>query len=314
MPDQQQDALMLERLAAVDDPIFYTSPGELLAQAAEEERRRAAGPRIRMVKAPRPAPAPDQESEASRSSAPAIGGARLPAPGDTVNLDDETQWWRKDAASGPGPEPAAAPAATPAQVNLQKDNAQPAAPSEEEVQEEEAEEEDGRDTPTQNSRLRALAFNAVAAGAGYGTGLVTLIGRVYPFADEDPTSAIALVFAAVGAYAGWKLICSTAVSMILPGTILRACAVITPAWAALLGYRMASAATAWLAEKGAPIGLGTSSVALVTTAAALCGGLWWCVDRRTRHWHWTGRLVVRIPLASALLATALYAPGIVSFS
>jgi hypothetical protein len=128
MPDQQQEALMLERLAVIDDPIFFTSPGELLAQAAEEERRRAAGPKIRMVKAPRPAPEPQVELESKpaitgeatatpKPAAPLAGGARLPGPGQTVDLDKD--WWPRPAPTDvqtvppePATEPEAAPAAT----------------------------------------------------------------------------------------------------------------------------------------------------------------------------------------------------------
>jgi len=42
------------------------------------------------------------------------------------------------------------------------------------------------------------------------------------------------------------------------------------------------------------------------TALGICGGLWWFINRRTHRWHWTGRWLLRIPLASALLACALY--------
>jgi len=65
----------------------------------------------------------------------------------------------------------------------------------------------------------------------------------------------------------------------------------------------------WLNQHGTAWGLGPEAASLLLTAGGMCGGLWWAIDRRTRTWHWTARWLLRVPLASALLAVAVYAPG-----
>ncbi|MEU5834516.1 hypothetical protein ABZ820_12700 [Streptomyces diacarni] len=155
-------------------------------------------------------------------------------------------------------------------------------------------------------RVRVIAFNSVAAGVGYGLGLVPTLGAYLPAAEQASTGMLGAVLAGAGAYGAWKLTGHAAVQVVLPHPLLRLGAVLV---AAELGRRAGPLAVDWLAEHGAAWGLGPAPVSLLLTAGAMCGGLYWLIDRRARAWHWMARLVVRIPLASALLATALYAPG-----
>ncbi|MEU1800876.1 hypothetical protein [Streptomyces sp. NPDC019937] len=155
--------------------------------------------------------------------------------------------------------------------------------------------------------LRVIAFNGVAAGVGWGLGLVPVFGQWLPVAEQAATGMLGLALAVGGAVGAWTLTGHPAVRPLLPyAPIARTLATLG---AAEIGRRWAPVPVAWLNEQGTEWGLGASAVSLLLTAGGMCGGLWWAVDRRARAWHWTARLVVRIPLASALLATALYAPG-----
>lgn len=158
--------------------------------------------------------------------------------------------------------------------------------------------------------LRVIAFNGLAAGVGYGVGLVPVFGQWLPAAEQGATGMVGLALAAGGAVAAWRLTGNPAVRAILP--YVPVARTLISIGAAELGRRWAPVPVDWLNEHGAAWGLGASAVSLLLTAGGMCGGLWWLVDRRARAWHWTARLVVRIPLASALLATALYAPGATS--
>lgn len=159
------------------------------------------------------------------------------------------------------------------------------------------------------SRWRFVAFNGAAAGIGYGLGLVDTLGAYLPAAEQAATGMVGTVMAAAGGVAAWRLTGLPAVDAILPDARTRARLVLSIG-AAELGRRLAPAPVAWLAEHGTNIGLGPNAVALLLTVGGMCGGMWWLIDRHTRRWWWGGRLLLRIPLASALLATALYAPGL----
>lgn len=156
-------------------------------------------------------------------------------------------------------------------------------------------------------RLRLLAFNGTAAAVGYGGGLVGLFGQFLPVAEQAATGMASVVLAAAGAYGAWQFTGQRAVVAVLPHPWISR--VLLTVGAAELGRRLAPQPVAWLDEHGTAWGLGPGSVSLIITAGAMTGGLWWFLDRRARRWHWAARWVARIPLASALLAAALYAPG-----
>ncbi|MFF2189263.1 hypothetical protein [Streptomyces sp. NPDC058155] len=160
-----------------------------------------------------------------------------------------------------------------------------------------------------SSRWRLVAFNATAAGIGYGLGLVDTLGAYLPAAEQAATGMVGTVMAAAGGVAAWRLTGLPAVDAILPDARTRARLVVTIG-AAEVGRRLAPLPVAWLAEHGTNIGLGPNAIALLLTVGGMCGGMWWLIDRHTRTWWWGGRLLLRIPLASALLSTALYAPGL----
>jgi hypothetical protein len=157
---------------------------------------------------------------------------------------------------------------------------------------------------------RCCAFNGTAAALGYGLGLVPLLGSVLPAAEQGAVHMLSLVTATTGGYAAWWVTRFPAVTKILPHPPVSR--VILVAGAAALGQQMAPLPVAWLNAHGERWGLGPSAVSLLLTAGGMCTGLWWLIDRRVRHWHWLARWIVRVPLASAVLATGLYAPGVTS--
>lgn len=156
---------------------------------------------------------------------------------------------------------------------------------------------------------RVIIFNLSAGGVGYVAGLVPLFGSFLPAAEHGATGMFELLIAAAGAYGAWWVTRFPAVRAVFKEKtpMLRVAAI---AVAATVGSGLAPVPVAWLNAHGEKFGLGPSAISLLLTAGSMCGGLWWLIDRRTRAWHWTARWLFRIPLASALLATALYAPGI----
>ncbi|MEU0275516.1 hypothetical protein [Streptomyces sp. NPDC006307] len=164
---------------------------------------------------------------------------------------------------------------------------------------------------SEDNRLRIIAFNGAAASIGYWAGVVPLFGQYLPYAEEAATGMLRLAFAAGGAVAGWRLsrpiAAHPAVATVIPFAPWLPFGVAVGA--AEFGRQAAKPAVAWLDEHGQQWGLGSDAASLLLTVGSMCGGLWWFVDRRVRAWHWTARLLIRIPLASALLAAALYAPG-----
>lgn len=166
----------------------------------------------------------------------------------------------------------------------------------------------GRVFDVANDRsARVIGFNASAAVVGYGVGLVPLLGQMLPAAENGAVGILSLVLAAGSGYAAWQVTRPAEVQKILPVAPLSR--VIIATGAAEIGRRFAPAPVEWINQYGTEWGLGPDSVSLLLTAGGMCGGLWWLIDRRVRAWHWLGRWVLRIPLASALCAAALYAPG-----
>jgi len=283
-------------------------------------------PTVHLTAAAGPAPKPGPE----RALRP-IGGARLPAPGQYVDLTAPPEDEEDEADhSEPDEEPEQPDETGPAEEDQEADDQPPPAKRRrwrgdavEKVDVDEAGAPAVDDAPPTQTvrrsrvwararyahgdrRLRVIAFNGAAAGVGYGLGLVPTLGAYLPAAEHASEGMLSAVLAGAAGYGAWKLTGHDAVSTVLCHPLLRLGAVLG---AAELGRRAGPLAVDWLAEHGAAWGLGPAPASLLLTAGAMCGGLYWLVDRRARAWHWMARLVVRIPLASALLATALYAPG-----
>ncbi|WP_101253847.1 hypothetical protein [Streptomyces barkulensis] len=160
---------------------------------------------------------------------------------------------------------------------------------------------------TDDRTLRVIAFNATAASAGYATGLVSLLSSALPAAEQAATGVFASLLTAAGAITAWKLTGLEYVRVVLPQPLVSR--IVLTTIAAEVARRMGPLPVVWLDQHGTAWGLGPGAISLLATTAGMCGGLWWLIDRRIRHWHWTARWLARTPLASALLATALYAPG-----
>lgn len=160
--------------------------------------------------------------------------------------------------------------------------------------------------PKTNHRLRVIAFLGTAAGIGASLGLVDLLGQILPYAERSAVGIARMVLALAGAVAAWYVTGLPAVRYVLVYPWLRAAIVLG---AAEGGRRLAPLPVAWLNEHGGPYQLAAPEVSLLLTAAVMCGGLYWALDRRAVHLHWTARLVVGVPFASALAAVLLYDPG-----
>ncbi|MFC9429274.1 hypothetical protein [Streptomyces sp. NPDC056987] len=152
-------------------------------------------------------------------------------------------------------------------------------------------------------RWRWLAFNATAAGAGYWGGLVSTFAGGLAVAEQSATGILGTVLAGGCGWCAWRLTAHEAVQTVFGSR--PAFRLALTVGAAEFGRRLATPAVAWLAEQGAVLWLSPADVTLLITLTGLCGGLWWLIDRHTRTWWWPGRLLLRIPLASALLAAAL---------
>jgi hypothetical protein len=162
---------------------------------------------------------------------------------------------------------------------------------------------------TEDGRLEFLIFNGTAAGAGYALGLVPRLERYLPASAQSATGTIAAVLALIAAVLVWRFTRIPSVQSILPMPMV-ARPIITAA-AAEIARRLAPAAVAYPDRYGTRYGLDAHAVSLLLTCGGLAFGLWWLIDRRTvaARWWWGARWLARIPLASVVLATALYAPG-----
>lgn len=157
------------------------------------------------------------------------------------------------------------------------------------------------------SRIKPALFTGSAAAVGYAFGLVQLLGVYLPIAEQAAVSMVSLLLAVAGGWGAWRLFGRPEVARIFPVAALAR--VLATLGAAELCRRMAPAPVDWLNDHGQQWGLGASAVSLLLTAGGMCVGLWWLIDSRVRHKSLLFRWLARIPLASALLATALYAPG-----
>ncbi|MFF0747424.1 hypothetical protein ACFYVL_44295 [Streptomyces sp. NPDC004111] len=161
-----------------------------------------------------------------------------------------------------------------------------------------------------NPRLRWLAYNASAAALGHSL-VWGVTGDPMAGADLMSRATISLVplgvTAAVGVagYAGWRA--GGVASGLLPGTVSRAArpagALAAALWAQGTGPLLTQTFAAlhpW------PVLL--APLLLAAGAGVLC---WWALDRRCATWRPATRWVARVPLATVVLSSALYAPGAV---
>ncbi|MXM66777.1 hypothetical protein GR925_25930 [Streptomyces sp. HUCO-GS316] len=233
-----------------------------------------------------------------------------------------TDWWATGrphiTGSGPAPQEPEEAAQEPdddehqEQEPVSKEHAAPAAPAADS-----GTEKDDADNRTgvrnvmagavEDRNMRVIMFNLTAGGVGYSLGLVDALGQFLPAAEHGAVGMLSIFTAAAGAWGAWRCTRPAVVQTILPVPPLSR--TVIAFGAAEIGRRFAVVPVDWLNANGQRWGLGADAVSLLLTAGAMCGGFWWFIDRRIRHWHWTARWLFRIPLASALLATGLYAPG-----
>ncbi|MFI9418030.1 hypothetical protein [Streptomyces werraensis] len=157
-------------------------------------------------------------------------------------------------------------------------------------------------------RMRIVAFNGTAACFGWGLGLVGLFKPYIAAAEQATVGVFGLVLAVACGFLAWKATGSDIFAGVFKGLtpVMRP---IVTALAAEIGRRNARVPVAYVNAYGEEWGLGSSAVSLLLTAGGICGALWWCIDRRIRHWHWSCRWLLRVPLASALLTFLPYSNG-----
>lgn len=157
------------------------------------------------------------------------------------------------------------------------------------------------------SYVRPILFTLSAGAFGYSVGLVDALGGLLPAADHGATGTVGTFCSIAAGYGAWRVLGVPGVTGIVPfGLVGRA---LVTALVATAAPGLAPDLVELLDQYGVYIGLDASGTGLLATAGALCGGLYWLVDRRFRAMPWPVRWLVRIPLASAALAVALYGPG-----
>lgn len=151
----------------------------------------------------------------------------------------------------------------------------------------------------QAQRLRKLAYNSTAAGLGWGLGLEAAVRTALQAGMQFPAETLALLLASGVVIPAWRAIGRAANVLPFPAAS-RPLLTVGATWFA------AATAPALLAE-AVDHGIPLDAIALLTTSGGLCG-LGWLIVRRTRGWWaplaWAGRM----PLATALVAIALYTP------
>jgi len=157
------------------------------------------------------------------------------------------------------------------------------------------------------SYVRPIVFTLSAGLFGYSIGLVDVFAGFLPAADHGAPAAVGASLSLVGGYTAWRVLGWPGVAGIIPaGIVGRAIAAVT---VASVAPGLAPDVVQILDQYGAYVGLNAAAVSLLAASAALVGGLYWLVDRRFKAMPLAVRWLVRIPLASAALAVALYAPG-----
>ncbi|MCX5239790.1 hypothetical protein OG824_31775 [Streptomyces prunicolor] len=161
--------------------------------------------------------------------------------------------------------------------------------------------------PPSRSYVKPLLFTVSAGAFGYGIGLVGAIGAFLPAADHQATDAIGLTLACASGYGTWRALGVQGVVRYLPGGVVGR--LVASVFAVFVAPGLAPDGVQILDEYGARIGLDASGIALVSASVAICGGLYWAIDRRFMASPALVRWLARVPLASALVAVALYGPG-----
>ncbi|WP_424892397.1 hypothetical protein [Streptomyces sp. XH2] len=282
-----------DQLADEPAPPAPVVQSELDAPSADTRRRPSASPYGRLPPPGRTIPLTAVDDEQETISGPPAAEEQVPDAPDHAADDahEELEALLEEEEEGPastaGPSPAEDAGGTKVRLPLPKSAPRRVM--------------DAADDPN----MRILMFNGTAAAAGYATPLVDYFAQFLPYAEQSARGVLGLLLAVAGAWLGWRATGYPAVRTVFGG-MTPFVRLIGTAALAELGRRLAPIPVDWLNHKGADYGLGAGSVSLMLTALGICGGLWWFIDRRTRNLHWTGRWILRIPLASALLACALY--------
>ncbi|MER7046755.1 hypothetical protein [Streptomyces jumonjinensis] len=162
-----------------------------------------------------------------------------------------------------------------------------------------------------NRRLRWLAYNGTAAALGHAA-LWGITGNFMAGPDALAVGTISLVplgVAAVtagAAYAGWRA--GGALQTILRGLPVAAMDRARPA-AAFAGAFWAQGTGPFLSEALTQVHPWPQFFAPLIIAGGAAVACWALLDRRTTGWHPVLRWAARIPLATIVLSSALYAPG-----
>lgn len=151
--------------------------------------------------------------------------------------------------------------------------------------------------PVRRARWRRALYSGTAAAAGAGVGLVRLEQGWMHVGAQAPAGTAALILALAGGSTAWRLF------GLVTGMPYKAAAqTMLVGVTASFGYQYGPAAVHALAA----IGLAPAQTMPLITGAGIYALTWHLIDRRTRTWWAPLAWTLRIPLASAALALALY--------
>ncbi|MFF2612319.1 hypothetical protein [Kitasatospora sp. NPDC058046] len=158
-----------------------------------------------------------------------------------------------------------------------------------------------------DKRQRWMLFNSGAAAIGYGFNISPWFEGFMPAAQAGVVGTIGLAFDLAGGWVTWKVLGHRAVQAVLPHPFIAR--IVGTISLGEVCRRLAPAGAAWLDQHGSSWGLGPSVASLWITAVVVNGGIYYLIDHRVRHRTALVRFICRVPLATAAVATLLYAPG-----
>ncbi|WP_051710162.1 hypothetical protein [Streptomyces sp. NRRL S-350] len=314
-----EPAAVEEEPPAAPAPVIPAQPTEPPAEVRTQKYDLPEGHIVGGGRYPRPGETVDLTPQPEPEPAPAPAPAPEPEPDDDEEPEEEQQepeavfpWWssvkvKAFAKNAPSATPAppdggqAPGAPVPPKPSQPPTAGAPAAPAAK------SESKTGGSWKPKDKRTRFVLFNGAAAAIGYGVGGSDYVSGFMPAAEHGIVGTFGLAFNLAGWYGAWKLLGHQAVQHVLPYPFIAR--FVGTLAAGELARNLAPVGVRWVNQYGTEWGLGPNAVSLILTAGIVNGGLYFLVDRRVRHRGALVRFILRIPLATAAVATLLYAPG-----
>lgn len=150
---------------------------------------------------------------------------------------------------------------------------------------------------TRKARWRWTLYNGSAALFGWGVGLMGLDRSWLHMGQQAPTGTAALILALAAGTTVWRL-CGRTTGIPYKAALQLGASLAASSFA----YQFAPAATQALTGTG----FAPTLVVPIATGVTIYALTWHLIDRRTRTWWPPLAWTMRVPLASAALALALY--------